>query len=57
METEHWVWFSFRTVERNGEFKANLGYTVNSRTARAMQKHPVSNKQTSKIVKTVDSLF
>jgi hypothetical protein len=29
---------------RNSEFEANLGYRVSSRTARATQRNPVSNK-------------
>jgi hypothetical protein len=34
------------------EFKASLVYKVNSRTARAIQKNPVANKQTNKKTKT-----
>jgi hypothetical protein len=37
---------------RISEFKATLVYRVNSRTARATQRHPVSNKQTKNKNKT-----
>jgi hypothetical protein len=33
---------------RISEFKASLVYRVSSRTARATQRNPVSNKQTNK---------
>jgi hypothetical protein len=33
------------------EFKASLVYKVSSRTARAIQRNPVSNKQTNKQTK------
>jgi hypothetical protein len=43
----HTIYFSTQAVEAVGslEFKVSLVYTMNSRTAKAMKKSPVSKKQ------------
>lgn len=42
----HTIYFSTQAVEAVGslEFKVSLVYTMNSRTAKAMKKSPVSKK-------------